>query len=608
MTSSQALETSAFIGNSIHFGFKKQIIVMRTRNNTTLIVLCFLSGAFAASPCETSHAAEPPNVILVMTDDQGYGELSCHGHPYLKTPHLDRLAATGVQLTDFHVSPKCSLTRASLMTGRHCRHVGVTETFGGLEILGSKFPIVADIFSENSYATGIFGKWHLGDHYPFRPSDRGFQESVVHGNGAIGTSGDIWGNDYYDDTYWHNGKKEAYKGYCTDVWFEQAMAFMTRSSDNKKPFFCYLSTNAPHGPYIVPPKYAAPYRKAAGKNANRIGMISNIDENMGQLIEFLKTSGLEDNTILIFMTDNGAPKIGNNGGMRGHKGSPYDGGHRVPFLIRWPKGGITGGREDDTLTAHIDILPTLIDLCGLKADKPITLDGVSFNSILTDEDKPESLSRTLIDSWKGVAMTEQWRLVDGEELYDIQKDYAQKNDVAKDHPDVVTHLRTAVEENKKLDYKVVPRIQIGTEQQPHQAFTIFHWYEKLGLYRYGAVTQGNLINGVIPIEVATPGSFEFTLCRWPPELNLPIRSKPAKPLTGLLFDRNNGSKFKAIDIQSARLKVARFDQTKPVTDETTSIQFTVDLEAGQTKIETWFRTSDDKTLGAYYVDVRRLEK
>ena len=574
-----------------------------------MLVLAALS-AFGESAYAADKPVSRPNVVLIMTDDQGYGELSCHGHPYLKTPHLDRLAAAGVQLTDFHVSPKCSPTRAALMTGRHCRHVGVTETYGGLEIIGAKFPIIADVFSANAYATGIFGKWHLGDQHPFRPSDRGFQESVVHGNGAIGTAGDIWGNDYYDDTYWHNGKKEPFKGYCTDVWFEQAMAFMKRSSDNKKPFFCYLPTNAPHGPHIVPEKYAAPYLEAAGKGANRIGMISNIDENMGKLMDFLQSSGLEDNTILIFLTDNGAPGKGGNGGMRGGKGSPYDGGHRVPFLIRWPKGGITGGRKDDTLTAHIDMLPTLIDLCGLKADKATVFDGVSFESVFTGEEKPESLNRTLIESWQGVVMTERWRLVSGKELYDIQNDPAQKNDVARDRPKLVKQFRTALEENRKLDYKVIPRIKVGSEQQPHQEFTIFHWYGKKGLYAHSPITRGELINGVIPVEVTTPGRFEVTLRRWPAELNLPIRSKPDKMVSGFqFFNRTNmASQYKAIDIRSARLKVAGFDESKPVMAETTSVTFTVDLEAGETDIETWFRTSNDKTLGAYYLDVRRLKR
>jgi arylsulfatase A-like enzyme len=551
-----------------------------------------------------------PNVIIVMTDDQGYGELSSHGHPYLKTPNLDRLAKEGVALTDFHVSSKCSPTRGALMTGRHCRHVGVREADNGRNIIGSKFPVSAEIFAANNYATGIFGKWHLGGHYPFRPQDRGFQETLVHGNGAIGTTGDIWGNDYFDDTYWHNGKKEKFKGYCTDIWFEEAMAFMKQSGDKGNPFFCYLPTNAPHGPYIVPEHYAEPYQKVAGKAANRAGMISCIDENMGKLIQFLKDTGLEENTILVFLTDNGAPtKTGGNGVMRGGKGSPYDGGHRVPFLVRWPKGGIVGARVDDTLTAHIDVLPTLIDLCSLKVDEATVFDGISFAPLLRGEDKPTTFDRTLIESYRGVVMTEQWRLAEGAELYDIQKDPAQKHDVASDHPDLVTRFREALEKNQQLDYKVTPRIIIGSEQQPRQEFTIYHWFDHHGYFAHSKVTTGVLINGVIPVEVTVPGTFEFVLRRWSTELNLPIRSRPDKTVAGYQFfnRRNTPSQYKALDIRSARLKVAKFDQTKPVTDKMASVTFTVELGAGETEIQTWFRTGADETLGAYYLEVQHVK-
>ena len=574
------------------------------------LCVCVLTLLSLTTSCTTAQTGrqDKPNVIVVMTDDQGYGDLSSHGHPYLKTPHLDRLADVAVELTNFHVSSKCSPTRAALLTGRHCRHVGVRETDNGRNIIGTKFPIVAEIFSANAYATGVFGKWHLGAHYPFRPQDRGFQETLVHDNGAIGTTGDTWGNDYYDDTYWHNGKKEQYKGYCTDVWFEEAMAFMQRSRDNKESFFCYLSTNAPHGPHIVPQKYADPYREVGGRGTNYLGMISNIDENMGKLMGFLKSSGLEDNTILIFLTDNGATGIGSNGEWRGNKGSGYEGGHRVPFLVHWPKGGIAGGRKHDALTAHIDIVPTLIDLCGLNVDQSTALDGVSFKPLLTENRKPDALNRTLIESYKGVVMTEQWRLVDGMELYDIQKDPAQKNDVAQDHPGLVNQFLEALATNRKSDYHHVPRIQIGSEQQPQQAFTIYHWYDKHRFYTHSRITMGELVNGYIPIEVARPGKFEFTLRRWPPEINVPIRSKPEKVQTGFQFynEQNTVEEYKILDIQTARLKVAQFDKTKPVSDDMTSITFVVDLEAGETDIETWFGTSNGKTLGAYYLDVRRL--
>jgi|TARA_B110000495_G_scaffold194632_1_gene201214 arylsulfatase A-like enzyme len=553
-------------------------------------------------------SADKPNVIIVLTDDQGYGELSCHGHPYLKTPNLDRLAKIGFELTDFHVSSKCSPTRGALMTGRHCRHVGVREADNGRNIIGSEFPVSAEIFSANGYATGIFGKWHLGGHYPFRPQDRGFQETLVHGNGAIGTTGDIWANDYYDDTYWRNGKKEQVKGYCTDVWFNEAMQFMQRSHDQGKPSFTYLATNAPHGPYIVPSKYAEPYTDAARGQANRIGMMSNIDENIGRLMEFLTASGLEKNTILIFLTDNGAPRMGNNGGMRGGKGSPYDGGHRVPLLMRWPDGGVTGGEKSDVLTAHVDMLPTLIDLCKLKVDSGIRFDGASFAPVLQGGATPDALKRTLIESYKGVVMTERWRLVNGKELYDIQADPVQAKDVAQAHPELVTQFREALERNRQKDYTVTPRITIGSEQQPHQLFTVYHWFDKHGYYSHKRVTQGQLVNGEIPIEITKPGTFQFVLRRWPAELDLPIRSKPAAAEAGFqFFGPKKGEPYKALDIRSSRLKVGAFDETKPVTKDASAVTFTADLKIGVTNIETWFSLANGKTLGAYYLEVQHLK-
>ena len=553
-------------------------------------------------------AEEPkPNVILIMTDDQGYGELGSHGHPQLTTPHIDRLRDGSIRMTDFHVSSKCSPTRGALMTGRHCKHVGVREADNGRNIIGREFSTAADIFSANGYRTGIFGKWHLGGHYPFRPQDRGFQEVLIHGNGAIGTTGDIWGNDYYNDLFWHNGKKERYEGYCTDIWFEEAMAFMKETSKQDKPFFCYLPTNAPHGPFIVPEKYSEPYRKAGRKDAERLGMMSNIDENVGKLLSFLEVSGLEEETILIYMTDNGAPKIGNNAGMRGWKGTGYDGGHRVPFIIRWPEGGLSGGKDIDVLTAHIDLLPTLIDLCGLSADD-IDFDGMSFKSLFSGKSNEVFDNRVLIESYSGVVLTKEWRLVNGEELYHIQRDPVQANDVAKEHPELVKKFSKALKKNQANDYDVVPRIMIGSDQQPYQEFTLYHWFDLHGFYNNQKITQGERVNGIIPIEVAKAGKFRFTLRRWTKEMDLPIRSKPSKPIEG--FKLFNGTKknpsFAAIDIRSARLKVDQFDQSKNVVKTMSSVSFIVNLKPGESEIETWFKTADGATLGAYYLNVQSL--
>ena len=209
-------------------------------------------GGFHHSPAATSTPGRqaPPNVVLVVTDDQGYGDLGCHGNPILRTPNLDALYRRSVRLTDFHVGPTCAPTRASLMTGRYCNRTGVWHTIMGRSLLRRDEVTMADVFAAGGYRTGIFGKWHLGDNYPYRPQDRGFHEVLIHGGGGVGQTPDAWGNDYFDDTYLHNGTPEKFSGYCTDVWFDGAMRFIEDNRD--RPFFAYLATNAPHSPYRVP--------------------------------------------------------------------------------------------------------------------------------------------------------------------------------------------------------------------------------------------------------------------------------------------------------------------------------------------------------------------
>ncbi|MGD1890437.1 MAG: sulfatase-like hydrolase/transferase, partial [Cyclobacteriaceae bacterium] len=201
-----------------------------------------------------------PNVIIVVTDDQGYGDMSCHGNPHLPTPNIDLLYSQSTRLTDFHVSPTCAPTRAALLTGHYSNRTGVWHTIGGRSLLREGEVTIADVMAENGYATGIFGKWHLGDNEPFLPQNRGFQEVLVHGGGGVGQQPDYWNNDYFDDTYFHNGKPEKFSGYCTDVWFENDLTFIGDQKEAKKPFFCYIATNAPHSPYYVENKYVTPFQ------------------------------------------------------------------------------------------------------------------------------------------------------------------------------------------------------------------------------------------------------------------------------------------------------------------------------------------------------------
>ncbi len=326
------------------------------RHPAISVVLLVIISACNPDRDSNPEQATRPNVIIVMTDDQGYGDLGAHGNNIIKTPNLDKLYGESTRLTNFHVSPTCSPTRAALLTGHYNNRTAVWHTKSGRSLIHVDEKVMAETFKSSGYATGIFGKWHLGDNYPFRPRDKGFDEVVVHFGGGIGNTHDYWGNDYFDDHYSHNGTYQEYEGYCTDVWFSEAMRFIEKNQD--RPFFCYISTNAPHSPHHVPQKYIDLYQQE-GLNGNPgaefYGMVTNIDHNLGLLVKKIDKLNLTQSTILIFLTDNGSGGglgldqdqfligQGFNAGMRGKKGSQYEGGHRVPFFLRWPGAGLDKG-------------------------------------------------------------------------------------------------------------------------------------------------------------------------------------------------------------------------------------------------------------------------
>ncbi|MEM9834034.1 MAG: arylsulfatase, partial [Bacteroidota bacterium] len=353
-----------------------------------IIFLCLFIGILSGSQTRT----QPPNVILVMTDDQGIGDLGCHGNPWIKTPNLDKFYEESVRLTNFHVSPLCTPTRAAIITGQYPIHNGAWATFKGRASLHHNSPTIAEIFQQNGYTTGMFGKWHLGDNYPARPTDCGFDHAVHHSSGGVGEISDYWGNSYFDDMYLVNNEPTQFEGYCTDVWFEEASKFIKENREN--PFFIYLPTNAPHSPLIVADQYSDPYAPLEDTeipSANFYGMITNIDENFGRLDSLLNATGLAENTILIFCTDNGTQfgyneegNLGWNQGFRGNKGDKLEGGHRVPFFIRWPAAGISGGKDIGVLLAHIDLFPTLASMCQLALPADLPLDGIDFSELLLD--------------------------------------------------------------------------------------------------------------------------------------------------------------------------------------------------------------------------------
>jgi arylsulfatase len=413
------------------------------------------------------HAAsKSPNIIIVMTDDQGYGDLGFTGNPIIRTPNLDAFAAESIRFTDFHVSPTCAPTRASLMTGRHEFRSGVTHTIQERERLSLKATTVAQVLKSAGYTSGIFGKWHLGDEDEYQPGRRGFDEIFIHGAGGIGQTypgscGDAPDNSYFNPAIRHNGKFIKTKGYCTDVFFEQAIDWMDSRRKKKSPFFAYITPNAPHTPLDCPEEYVERYKgKVDANTAKFYGMIENIDDNFGRLLAKLNEWKIADNTLVIFMTDNGSANGSDvfNAGMRGRKGTQYEGGTRVPSFWRWP-GNFNGGRDCHALTAHLDIFPTLAQIAGEKIPGKIKLDGRSLVPLLKNPtaDWPDRFLFTHVGRWeKGKAEESKYekcavrnarfQMVCNTELYDLKADLSQKQNVIAEHPEVVTEMRRAYDQ------------------------------------------------------------------------------------------------------------------------------------------------------------------
>ncbi len=576
-------------------------------------------------------AGEKPNIVFVLTDDQGYGELGCHGNPVIRTPHIDQLHGASFRLTNYHVGPTCAPTRAGLMTGHYHNSTGVWHTIGGRSLLRQDEWSLAMALSEGGYATGLFGKWHLGDNYPYRPQDRGFQEVVAHGGGGVGQTPDYWGNNYRDDRYAVNGEWLPFQGYCTDVWFDQALCFIERYRD--RPFFCYISTNAPHSPFIVDRRYSDPYlgQVEHQDRANFYGMITCIDENVGLLRRKLSEWGLAENTILIFMTDNGTAGGatldenqfvvgGYNAGMRGVKGSEYEGGHRVPFFLHWPGGGFDRGRDVPELTANVDIMPTLLDLCGIDPGEH-TFDGRSLVPFLRSEgtDWPD---RTIVtDSqrvaypikWrKSATMTQRWRLINGVELYDILADPGQQHDVAAEHPDVVAHLCEGYERwwakvSQQFD-GTIP-IPIGQDVDDPMLLTTHDWRNDpvACAWNQSQIRAGLECNGYWEMDVMRAGRYRFELRRWPRQEDRAIAAGipgPLKPFTAEIEDGWGGGR--AIPLTWARLRVADVEQRMAIAADDRYAEFVVDLQPGETRLQTFLGDDDGNAIGAYYVYVTRL--
>jgi arylsulfatase A-like enzyme len=480
----------------------------------------FLAGCVVLQPSGDAKArAEPPrpNVLIIITDDQGHGDLGIHGNPVIKTPNFDRLGRSSVRLTNFYVSPVCAPTRSSLLTGRYNYRTGVVDTFQGRAMMRSEEVTLAERLASAGYRTGIFGKWHLGDNAPMRPMDQGFRESLVLKGGGIGQPSDPpGGTHYFDPILQHNGKPETRPGYCSDIFTTAAIEFMT--AERERPVFTYLAFNCPHTPLEVPESDLAKYAQADLSNtrfptvgrsipaptprdetARVYGMISNIDDNIGRLFQKMEQAELAENTLVIFLTDNGPQQVRYVSGLRGRKGTVYEGGIRVPCFLRWP-GVLKPGEEIDRIAAHIDLTPTVLEACGIAKLDNVSFDGVSLWPLLTGKvaaaDWPD---RTLFFQWhRGniperfrafAARSQRFKLVRAEgpgsppkpafELFDIPADPYEQHNIASEHPEAVEKLRTAYsawfdDVGRPFGY-AAPRIWIGSTEEDPVSLTRQDW-------------------------------------------------------------------------------------------------------------------------------------
>jgi len=581
-------------------------------------VAAFFAFCLAAVPTCPVEASEDqpqrPNVVVIIADDAGYGDVGHHGNPVLRTPHLDRLAAESAELTNFYVCPVCAPTRAGLLTGRYNYRTGVVDTFIGRAMMHADEVTLAEVLAAAGYRTGIFGKWHLGDNYPLRPGDQGFHESLVHKGGGIGQASDLpGGTSYFDAVLLENGRARQTHGYCSDVYTDAAIGFVERNA--ARPFFVYLAFNAPHDPLEVPDDYLAMYppeglrpesfpnvgqplpaQLDVEKTARVYGMVTNIDDNVGRVLARLGELQLARDTIVVYLTDNGPAFPRYNGGLRGQKGSVYEGGIRVPCFVRWPA-EIPAGTRVEQPAAHIDLAPTLWNACDVGPPAGIALDGRSLLPLLRGE-AVEWPDRTLYLQWhRGdepelyrafAARGPRWKLLQSLgvapgplaetprfELYDLAADPFETTDLAAEQPDIVARMQAEyaawfADVSATRGY-APPRIVLGTAHENPTLLTRQDW-------RGPQAGWGPKSVGHWEVEWSEAGAYEVTL-------NFPAGG------TGI-----------------ARLRLGDDDFEQPFSaGATEAILGPMTLTAGPGRLAPLLEI-DGETLGVESLEVRRIDR
>jgi arylsulfatase/arylsulfatase A len=548
----------------------------------------------------------PPNVLLIIMDDLAWGDLACHGNPYTRTPHLDQLHDESVRLTRYCSGPVCTPARAALMTGRHPYRTRAIDTYLGRSCMDPDEVTLAELFRDAGYRTCISGKWHLGDCYPMRAMDKGFEEALVHNGGGLMQPGNFGRDDYFDPELLHNGGITPTDGYCTDVFGDHAAAFIEAHRD--EPWFCYYATNAPHSPFQVPDAWAEPYRQMGLPEtwARVYGMVENIDANVGKLRNTIDRLGLTDDTLVIYTSDHGpcgsAAVDGQdrwNGDLRGRKMQMYEGGVKVPCFWSLPD-RIAGGRDVDRLANPIDVLPTLATLCGLKVPTGRIIDGVDLLPTLTGDDAPDDWpGRTVCLQWQrgdqpvryrnAAAIEQQYKWLrphesQPDELYDLIDDPAEQRNLASEQSEIVERLRGVYDRwfddvsSTRPDNYAPPRIVIGTPHENPTVLTRQDWR----LYPGVEEAWDTEHPGYWPIRIAEAGRYRVRIAVPNPGQSAMVRFRCGGVERSETITRGWGTPT----------KVVWFDE--------------LPLPAGEHDLEAWFNLDGGRQrLGAWNIEIRR---
>lgn len=572
-------------------GAKREATAGAWRIRFVSLTLVLAAACFESAlplPAAGAGASERPNILLILTDDQGFPDVNIHGHPVLNTPNMDRIANEGIRFTQFQVCAECAPTRAGLMTGRNPFKVGVTCTFLGKYYLPERERTVAELLRDAGYQTAIIGKWHLGEHLPSRPQDKGFDYTFIHSGGALcGLQGDFWKNSYFNPTYLKNGKATPTQGFATDIQFDEVLRWLKTERQADKPFFLYLPTSAPHGPY-TPPKEAMQRFLDLGfgkTSAGFYGLIENLDHNLGRLLDYLDKAGLSNNTVLMFMGDNGTAvshmshegdlKPLWNAGLKGGKSQGDEGGTRAPCFMRWP-GKIQPGRISNELAAYYDILPTLLDITGTKHPAPESLDGVSLLEHLQRPQRPlpdrviYNIGHLFIPptrDFEGVdylnrisARTKDYRMFRTNGLYAVREDPGERFNLAAEHPELLKTLQDGATQfwRDSCAAALAPlHIYLGDPREPVVMLSSVDWrplksgkqesvINEIAIWMSQSISQQMLdwqnegkrpkalekmsdrLNGFWNVFFTRPGRYEFRASLVPPEVRSLVHLKEGK--------------------------------------------------------------------------------